>query len=96
MRKVIASPSKEPTPEQETEIYVETIKIIVDPKPVTSGSVLHPDSARHVDIWTPWIPPPPSDPQIQPTMPSSKFGKLDYSTGGQKILKSPDKKNSSK
>ena len=72
------SPSKEPTPE--TEIYVETSPVIVDPKPATSGTVLHPDSERHVDIWTSWIPPtaPPSESKIHPKMSLPKCGKFDF------------------
>ena len=78
LRKVITprtSPSKEPTPE--TEIYVETIPIILDPKPATSGTVLYPDSERHVDIWTSWIPPPSPTPSV-PKMYLPKFGKFDH------------------
>ena len=72
------SPSKEPTPEPE--IYVDTIPVIVDPKPATSGTVLHPDSERHVDIWTSWIPPttPPSESKIHPKISLPKCGKFDF------------------
>ena len=72
------SPSKETTPEPE--IYVDTIPVIVDPKPATSGTVLHPDSERHVDIWTSWIPPtaPPSESKIHPKMSLPKCGKFNF------------------